>query len=139
MCCPAIYLHARRTIMAKTLTKMQERMIARVLAFPAQTLYLREGHVNSINNLIQKELIDKHCYSMLQYGHLTPEVKTLFFGENGDVFAIEDPYDNCWLVFEDREMVTAPRNEASAERIVKALKALRQQEQDFPRASSIAA
>jgi hypothetical protein len=125
--------------MPKTLTELQERMVARVLAFPAQTLYLRKGHANSINNLIAKELIDKHCYTMMQYGHLTPEVKSIFFSENGDVFAIEDPYDNCWLVFEDREMVTAPRSQASAERIVKALKALRQQEQDFPRASSIAA
>jgi hypothetical protein len=115
--------------MSKSLTELQERMIARVLAFPAQTLYLREGHVRSVNNLIQKGLIDKHCYTMMQYGHLTPEVKSIFFGENGDVFAIEDPYDNCWLVFEDREMITAPRREDAARRIVEALKALRSQDQ----------
>jgi hypothetical protein len=118
---------------------MQERMIARVLAFPAQTLYLREGHVNSVNNMIAKELVDRHCYTMLQYGHLTPRVKSIFFADNGEVFAIEDPYDNCWLVFEDREMITAPRSEEKASRIVKALKALRAQERDFPRATSLVA
>jgi hypothetical protein len=38
----------------KTLTKLQERIVARVLAEPAQTLYLREGHVRSTRNMIEK-------------------------------------------------------------------------------------
>jgi hypothetical protein len=65
--------------MPKTLTKLQERIIARVLAEPAQTLCLREGDVNSTNNMIEKGLIDRHPYSMLQHHHLTHEVKSLFF------------------------------------------------------------
>lgn len=115
--------------MPKTLTTLQERIIARVLSEPAQTLYLREGHVNSTNNMIAKGLIDRHCYTMLQHCHLTPEVKSVFFSENAEVFAIEDIYDSCWIVFEDREVVAKPRIEANAERIVQGIKLLRQREQ----------
>lgn len=115
--------------MPKTLTKLQERIIARVLAEPAQTLYLRDGHVHSTRNMIEKGWIDRHCYSMLQHGHLTPEVKSIFFQDNDDVFAIEDIYDNCWIIFEDRKVIARPRNEQAANRIVKALKLLREQEQ----------
>lgn len=115
--------------MPKTLTKLQERIVARVLAMPVtQTLYLREGHVSSLNNLKDKGFIDEHCYSMVQTHHLTERVKTVFFIENGDVFAIEDIYDNCWIVFEDRKVVAQPRSEANAQRIVAALKVLRNQE-----------
>ena len=114
--------------MAKTLTKLQERIIARVLSDPAQTLYLREGHVNSTNNMIEKGLISRHCYTMLQNHHLTREVKAIFFQENAEVFAIEDIYDNCWIVFEDREVVAKPRSEEAAHRIVQALKLLRKSE-----------
>jgi hypothetical protein len=96
-------------LMPKTLTPLQERIIARVLAEPAQTLYLREGHVNSTSNMIKKGLIDRHCYMMLQHGHLSPEVKSIFFGENDHVFAIQDIYDNCWIVFEDQEVIAKPR------------------------------
>jgi hypothetical protein len=103
-------------------------MVARVLAEPAQTLYLRDGHVRSTQNLIEKGLIDKHCYTMLQSQHLTPEVKVIFFAENGEVFAIPDIYDNCWIVFEDRKVIAKPRSEENAKRIVEALKALRAQE-----------
>ncbi|MGC0389384.1 hypothetical protein [Bradyrhizobium sp. USDA 241] len=116
--------------MPKTLTKLQERIIARVLAAPAQTLYLREGHVHSTRNLIEKGLIDKQCYTMLQYGHLTPEVKSIFFQENDEVFAIEGIYDNCWIIFDGRTIMAKPRTEEAANRIVKALKLLREQEQD---------
>jgi hypothetical protein len=115
--------------MPKTLTPLQERIVARVLAMPAQTLYLREGHVNSLNHMIKRGLIDKHCYSMVQYHHLTPELKSTFFADNGEVFAIKDIYDNCWIIFEDREAIAQPRSEDAAKRIVQALKALRQQEQ----------
>lgn len=118
-----------RTKMPKTLTKLQERIVARVLAEPAQTLYLREGHVNSTNNMIEKGLVDKYCYTMLQHCHLTPEVKTIFFSENDPVFAVEDIYDNCWIIFEDRQVVAKPRSEDAAKRIVSALKLLRTTEQ----------
>jgi hypothetical protein len=123
--------------MPKTLTKLQERMIARVVAEPAQTLYLREGHVNSVNNLINKGLIDRHCYTMLQHGHLTPEAKSTFFSENDDVFAIEDIYDNCCIIFEDRRAIATPRSEANAKRIVEALKVLRYEELKRARAEAV--
>lgn len=110
----------------KTLTKLQERMVARVLADPMNTLYLSKGYVNSAKSLIDKGLLDKHCYaSMVQSQYLTPEIKSVFFGENDEVFAIEDIYDNCWLVFEDRELVAKPRSQEKADRIVRGLKALR--------------
>lgn len=110
----------------KTLTKLQERIVARVIAEPMNTLYLSKGNVNSAKSLIEKGLLDKHCYaSMVQSQYLTPEIKTVFFGENDEVFAIQDIYDNCWLIFEDRELVAKPRSEEKAKRIVMALKALR--------------
>jgi len=126
--------------MKKTLTSLQERIIARVMAQPTNTLYLSKGQVNSAQSLINKGLLSKHCYaSMVQSQYLTPEIKTIFWGENDEVFAVQDIYDNCWHVFEDRELVAQPRSEDKANRIVKALKALRQLEKDFPRASSLAA
>lgn len=115
--------------MPKTVTKLQERIIARVLAEPAQTLYLREGQVHSTRNMIEKGWIDRHCYTMLQHAHLTPEVKSIFFQDNDAVFAIEDIYDNCWIIFEDRKVIAKPRSEEKAARIVRALKLLREQEQ----------
>jgi hypothetical protein len=115
--------------MKKTLTKLQERIVARVISDPMNTLYLSKGYVNSAKSLIDKGLIDRHCYgSMIQSQYLTPEIKTVFFGENDEVFAIQDIYDNCWLIFENRELVAKPRCEEKAHRIVKALKVLRQQE-----------
>ncbi|WP_316207487.1 hypothetical protein [Bradyrhizobium sp. SZCCHNR3118] len=114
--------------MTKTLTPMQERMLGRVIAFHAQTLYLREGQVNSVRNLIKKGIVDEHCYLSIHYGQITPLGRDTFFGENDPVFAVEDPYDHCWLVFEDREMIAAPRSQESADRIVKALMHLRQEE-----------
>jgi hypothetical protein len=115
--------------MSKTLTKLQERIIARVIAEPMNTLYLSKGQVNSAQSLITKGLLSKHCYaSMVQSQYLTPEVKAIFFGENDEVFAIQDIYDNCWLIFEGRELVAKPRNEDKANRIVKALQLLRKHE-----------
>ncbi|WP_439357921.1 hypothetical protein [Bradyrhizobium sp. DASA03007] len=113
----------------KTLTKLQERIVARVLADPMNTLYLSKGNVNSAKSLIEKGLLSKHCYaSMVQSQYLTPEIKSVFFGDNDVVFAIQDIYDNCWLIFEDRKLVAKPRSEEMANRIVKALKLLRQHE-----------
>ncbi|ARQ95245.1 hypothetical protein [Bradyrhizobium phage BDU-MI-1] len=116
--------------MSKTLTKLQERIVARVLADPMNTLYLSKGQVNSAKSLIDKGLLDRHCYaSMVQSQYLTPEIKTVFFAENDEVFHIQDIYDNCWIIFEDRKVVAKPRTEEAANRIVAALKVLRQQEQ----------
>lgn len=126
--------------MPKTLTKLQERIVARVLSDPMNTLYLSKGQVASAQSLISKGLLTKYCYaSMVQSQHLTPEIKTIFFAENDEVFAIQDVYDNCWIIFEDRKVVAKPRLEENAKRIVKALKALCEQERDFPRATSLVA
>ncbi|WP_035976849.1 hypothetical protein [Bradyrhizobium sp. th.b2] len=115
--------------MPKTLTKLQEQIVARVLADPMNTLYLSKGQVNSAQSLITKGLLSKYCYaSMIQSQYLTPEIKSVFFGENDVVFAIQDIYDNCWLTFEDRELVAKPRSKEKADRIVAALKVLRSTE-----------
>jgi hypothetical protein len=115
--------------MPKALTDLQERIIARLLSMPVtQTLYLKDGHVNSINNMKKKGFLDEHAFCCLQTQHLTDAGRTAFFFEHGDVFAIEDIYDNCWIIFEDRKVIAKPRNEANAKRIVAALKVLRNQE-----------
>jgi hypothetical protein len=44
------------------------------------------------------------------------------------VFAIEDIYDNCWIVFEGQNVIAKPRKEENAERIVQALKLLNRHE-----------
>lgn len=116
--------------MAKILTKLQERIIARVLSMPVtQTLYLKDGHVNSLNNLKSKGYVDQNAHFWLQTHHLTERGKNVFFMENGPVFAVEDIYDNCWIVFEDRKVIAHPRTVENANRIVAALKSLRQLEQ----------
>lgn len=114
--------------MAKTMTKLQERIVARVLSDPMNTLYLSKWQVNSAQSLINKGLLSRHCYaSMVQSQYLTPELKSIFFGENDEVFYIQDIYDNGWIIFEGREVIAKPRSEKAAERIVQALKVLRKQ------------
>ncbi|MGJ4953128.1 hypothetical protein [Bradyrhizobium sp. HKCCYLS20291] len=115
--------------MSKTFTDLQKRIMARAIAQSAsETLYLREGHIASCKSLIKKGFIDQHCYTMVQTHHVTPEGKAAFFAEHGDVFAIHDIYDNCWIIFEDRKVIAKPRSEENAQRIVAALKVLREQE-----------
>ncbi|WP_396604829.1 hypothetical protein ACFLEY_22140 [Bradyrhizobium sp. YCK136] len=120
--------------MSKTLTKLQERIVARVLAMSVnETLYLSKGHLHSARSLKEQGFLDRNCWGMVQTQHLTDSVNTTFFAENGDVFAIEDIYDNCWIIFEDRKVIAKPRNEANAKRIVAALKELRIAEADAGR------
>jgi hypothetical protein len=116
--------------MSKLLTELQERILARVISMSvSETLYLTDGHVNSLNNLKRKGFIDPNAYSWLNTFQVTEAGKTAFFSDNGEVFAIQDIYDNSWIIFEDRKVIAKPRNEENANRIVAALKALRSQEQ----------
>jgi hypothetical protein len=113
--------------MAKTFTDLQKRIMARAISQSvSETVWLMKGHIASVRSLVEKGFIDKSCYTMLQNHHVTAEGRAAFFAEHGDVFAIQDIYDNCWLVFEDREVITKPRSERAANRIVKALLALRE-------------
>jgi hypothetical protein len=115
--------------MAKLLTELQERILARVISMSvSETLYLSEGHVNSLNNLKKKGFVDPNAYSWLNTFHVTDAGKSTFFGGHDPVFAIQDIYDNCWIIFEDREVIAKPRTEQGAQRIVKALLLLRQRE-----------
>ncbi|WP_315768524.1 MULTISPECIES: hypothetical protein [unclassified Bradyrhizobium] len=115
--------------MAKTFTDLQNRIMARAISQSvSETIYLRKGHFPATRSLIEKGFLDPNCYGMVQTQHVTPEGKTAFFTEHGDVFAIEDIYDNCWIVFEDRKVIAKPRSEENARRIVAALKVLRQEE-----------
>ncbi|WP_315729885.1 hypothetical protein [Bradyrhizobium sp. SZCCHNRI2010] len=112
--------------MAKTFTDLQKRIMARAISMPvSQSLYLQKGHIASAKGLQYRGFLDQHCYTVVQTHHVTPEGRSAFFAEHGDVFAIDDIYDNCWLVFEDRHVIARPRSKEAADRLVKALKALR--------------
>lgn len=102
----------------------------------SETIYLRKGHFPSTRSLIEKGFLDPHCYGMIQTQHVTPEAKTAFFAEHGDVFAIQDIYDNCWIIFEDRKVIAKPRSEENARRIVAALLTLRAKEQQEQKAGA---
>ncbi|WP_316196679.1 hypothetical protein [Bradyrhizobium sp. SZCCHNS3053] len=116
--------------MSKTFTDLQSRIMARAISQSvSEMLYLRKGHFPSTKSLIDKGFLDPNAYGMIGTHHVTEAGKTAFFAEHGEVFAIPDVYDNCWLVFEDRKMITSPRSEGVAIRLVEALKALRRQEQ----------
>jgi hypothetical protein len=112
--------------MPKLLTDLQERILARAISMPvSEQLYLREGHVNSLNNLKKKGFINPNVYSWLNCFDVTQAGKSAFFGCHDPVFAIQDIYDNCWIIFEDREVIAKPRSEEHAKRIVKGILALR--------------
>ncbi|WP_316200989.1 MULTISPECIES: hypothetical protein [unclassified Bradyrhizobium] len=115
--------------MSKMFTDLQRRIMARAISQSvSETIYLRKGHFPATRSLIEKGFLDQHAYGMIQTQHVTPEGKAAFFTEHGDVFAIQDIYDNYWIIFEDRKVIAKPRSEENAKRIVTALKVLRQQE-----------
>jgi hypothetical protein len=116
--------------MPKTLTKLQERIVAKALTISAtQFVWVNGGEVNSINNLRERGLLQGDCYGSLQHRHLTDRIKTVFFGENDQTFMIDNFHGEGWLIFDSREFVTKVYNEANARRVVAALKYLRQLEQ----------
>lgn len=112
--------------MPKTLTKMQEQMVAKVLTIPATShVWLREGEVNSLNHLKAKCLIKEDAYGSIQHRHLTQAVKDVFWQENDETFMIANFHGEGWLIFDSRRYLCKVYDQADAKRVVKALKELR--------------
>jgi len=116
--------------MPKTLTKMQEQIVAKALTISAtQYVWVNGGEVNSINRLRDSGLLRGDCYGSVQHRHLTDEIKSCFFGENPVTFSIENFHGEGWLIFDDRQFITKVHNLDNAKRVVAALKLLRESEQ----------
>jgi hypothetical protein len=116
--------------MAKTLTKMQERIVAKTLTISStQFVWCNAGEVNSVNNLRERCLLKADCWGSVQPRHLTDEIRRIFFAENPRTFKIENFHSEGWLIFDDSQYITKVYNEDNAKRVVKALKVLRESEQ----------
>jgi hypothetical protein len=116
--------------MPRTLTKMQEQIVAKTLTISAtQYVWLNGGEVNSINKLRDRGLLKPDCFGSVQHWHLTDQIKTVFFVENDRTFMIENFHGEGWLIFDDRQYITKVYNQDNAKRVVAALKLLHQQEQ----------
>jgi hypothetical protein len=112
--------------MPKTLTKMQEQIVAKTLVISAtQFVWLNRGEVNSLNNLRERNLVQGDCWGSIQHRHLTDRIKEIFFTENDQIFMIPNFHDEGWLIFDDRQYITKVHNEINAKRVVGALKLLR--------------
>ncbi|MEH2517392.1 hypothetical protein V1279_002965 [Bradyrhizobium sp. AZCC 1610] len=115
--------------MPKTLTKMQEQIVAKVLTIGATDfVWCKAGEVNSIKNLRDRELLKGDCWGAVQHRHLTDRIKTIFWVENPVTFMIPNFHGEGWLIFDDRRYITKVYNEDNAKRVVSALKLLRQTE-----------
>lgn len=116
--------------MPKTLTKLQELIVAKVLTISVtQFVWVNGGETNSINNLRNRGLLEGDCYGSVQHRHLTDRIKTAFFTENDRTFMIGNFHGEGWLIFDDRQFITKVYNEDNARRVVAALKFFRQSEQ----------
>lgn len=116
--------------MPKTLTKLQEQIVAKVLTIGAtEYVWCRAGEVNSVHRLRELGLLKDDCWGSVQHRHLTDRIKEVFFGENGVTFKIPNFHGEGWLIFDDRRYITKVYNEANADRVVAGLKLLRQMEQ----------
>jgi hypothetical protein len=114
----------------KTLTKLQELIVAKLLTISAtQYVWVNGGETNSINNLRNRGLLQGDCYGSIQHRHLTERIKLAFFSENDRTFMIGNFHGEGWLIFDDRQFITKVYNEANARRVVAALKFFRQSEQ----------
>ncbi|GAA0005255.1 hypothetical protein [Bradyrhizobium elkanii] len=115
--------------MPKTLTKLQEQIVAKVLTLHATNfVWLREGEVNSLNSMKAKQLIDQHAYGCIQQRHLTDQIKSVFWRENPRTFMMHNFHGEGWLIFDDKRYVCKVYAEADAKRVVEGLKLLRVQE-----------
>jgi hypothetical protein len=115
--------------MPKTLTKMQEQIVAKVLTISAtQHVFTRQGEVNSVNKLRERGLLTADCWGSVQHRHLTDRIKTVFFVENDHTFMIENFHGEGWLIFDDRQYITKVYNQGNAKRVVTAMKLLREHE-----------
>jgi hypothetical protein len=111
--------------MPKTLSELQERMIAKVLTLDTTNyVWVNNGEVNSLNNMKAKGLVVGDCYGSLQIRHLTERVKNVFFLENEPTFMIQNFHGEGWLIFDARRYVCKVYKEPDARRVVEALKLL---------------
>lgn len=109
--------------MPKTLTPLQEQMIAKVLTLDTTNyVWVNNGEVNSLNNMKAKGLVTGDCYGSLQIRHLTERVKTVFFAENDSTFMIRNFHGEGWLIFDAKQHVCKVYKEPAARRVVEALK-----------------
>ncbi|WFU52222.1 hypothetical protein QA639_21175 [Bradyrhizobium pachyrhizi] len=112
--------------MPKTLTKLQEQIIAKVLTIGAtEFVWLRDGEVNSLNSLKAKNLIDQHAYGSIQQRHLTDAIKRAFWQENPQTFMMPNFHGAGWLIFDGKRYICKVYNEADAKRVVAGLAELR--------------
>lgn len=115
--------------MPKTLTRLQEAIVAKVLTISAtQHVFLRAGEVNSINPLRENGMLAPDCWGAVQHRHLTERIKTVFFADNHQTFKIPNFHGEGWLIFDDRRYITKIYDENDADRVVLALQSLRQLE-----------
>jgi hypothetical protein len=115
--------------MPKTLTKMQEQIVAKVLTISAVNyVWVNGGEVNSVNRLREAGLLQGDCFGSIQHRHLTDRIKTIFWVENPVTFKIPNFHGEGWLIFDDRRYITKVYAEDDANRVVDALKLLRAQE-----------
>lgn len=111
--------------MPKTLTTLQEQMIAKVLTLTTSDyVWVNNGEVHSLNNLKAKGLVVGDCYGSLQIRHLTERVKNVFFLENDSTFMIRNFHGEGWLIFDAKQYVCKVYPEPAARRVVEALKLL---------------
>jgi hypothetical protein len=90
-------------MMPKSLTKLQEAMVATVLAGKGGSLYLEGGEVNSANNLRKRGLITDGY--MFQHTRFTQQLLDTFWGENNRTFYLQGLRHTGWLIFHDRELL----------------------------------
>src|SRR5205823_3903967 len=65
---PTLRLLLRKIEMPKTLTKMQEQLVAKVLTLSAvDYVHCRAGEVNSVNNLRDRGLLKGDCWGAVQH------------------------------------------------------------------------
>lgn len=122
--------------MPKTLTTLQEQMIAKVLTLTTSDyVWVNNGEVHSLNNLKGKGLVVGDCYGSLQIRHLTDQVKLAFFTENEPTFMIRNFHGEGWLIFDNKQYVCKVHHEPAARRVVEALRLLARTEATQTRAA----
>jgi hypothetical protein len=111
--------------MPKTLTSLQEQMIAKVLTLTTTDyVWVANGEVHSLNNLKAKGFVVGDAYGSLQIRHLTERLKIVFFAENDSTFMIRNFHGEGWLIFDNKQYVCKVYKEPDAKRVVGALKLL---------------
>ncbi|SDK44748.1 hypothetical protein [Bradyrhizobium ottawaense] len=116
--------------MPKTLTKLQEQIIAKVLTIGAVNyVWVNGGEVHTVNKLRERGLLRGDCYGSVQPRHLTEEVKSVFFADNPATFRISNFHGEGWLIFHDRRYICKVYKDDDAKLVIEALKTLQPVEQ----------